>query len=79
VVIARDVKPQENLMVLSDQALADRFDQLHDSLPDGGPYGWDWPTLKAVLPETHVLMSAIRDEAKRRLKVHGSFLGLKRL
>ena len=65
-----------DLKTLSDEQLEARFNELHDELPDGGHFGWDWPTLRASLPELYEKLHAIRVEARRRLRVNGRFLNL---
>lgn len=65
-----------DLQTLTDERLAEHFDQLYDELPDGGYFGWDWPTLRAVLPDQYIKLHAIRQETRRRLHVNGRFLDI---
>lgn len=65
-----------DLQALTDEQLVAHFDRLYDELPDGGHFGWDWPTLRLSLPDQYAKMHAIRQEARRRLRVNGRFLGI---
>ncbi len=40
--------------------------RVYDSLGDGGWYGWDWPTIRAIHPGKAAALRALVDEIKRR-------------
>ncbi len=53
----------------TDSQLDDQYTEVYESIPYGGHFGWDWPTLWAVLPEEAAKLSAIRAEMRRRKRV----------
>lgn len=58
----------------NDTQLARLWIRLHSRLGDGGHFGWDWPTLRAVKPGLFRAMDDVRREIRRRMETNGRFL-----
>lgn len=56
-----------NLTTYTDKGLARLFNKIHDRLPRV-PFGWDWPTMEAVMPQTARMLVEISREMIRRKK-----------
>lgn len=51
---------------LNDAQVQRVWNKLYDRLGDGGWYGWDWPTLRAVNPGLYNSLVRVANEVSHR-------------